>query len=522
MIRTYKLRIKRNKIIFYTIALIILSSISIHVIFSSFRKENSIKGSRMKPPSHHHKNKVSVVNESEINKMLEDSIDLSTLKKHKESIEKNKMMINHFKKYVFNTIDSVNELTNMNLLREKTELHRMLWESLFGSEIFTSDSVLKTMLQYQENNSSLLKLFNKVHKNLYPWIYGKKYLAIDELLSSFKGRGIVICTGSTHYKYALSTIDTLRNVIKTKLPIEVFYNGKDELSDEEQQGLMIYPNVFLSDIEDYFNNDIIKSKKWAIKPFALLASRFMEVILIDADAMFIRDPAELFKTRGYEETGTLFFRDRTLQKPYINDSLNWFKEWAKNPLPETKSSRFWNGITVHEMDSSTVVINKEKAILGLFSVCKLNENVIREGMVYHHVYGDKETFWMGFDMARQHYYMSEQPISFIGSVHTASSDDGSNKDRQMLCGHIAHTLDDGRIIFWNGHLVVDKDYNSSTLMDFDSYIVEKDTDDTHKWTSEPICYYIDDEKDVNPLPKDAKVVIDMIMDRENRYHILLD
>eukprot|EP00833_Pecoramyces_ruminatium_P002740 jgi/Orpsp1_1/1176772/evm.model.c7180000058937.1 len=451
--------------------------------------------------------------------------DISFLKKQKQSRDEDKIMISHFRKYIMNTIDSVNDLTNMNLLREKTELHRMLWERLFGTEIFTSDHILKSMLKYQDDNSSLMKLFNKVHKNLYPWIYGKKYLAIDELMNSYHGRGIVICTGSFHFKYAQSTIDTLRNLIKTKLPIEIFYNGVEDLNVEEQQTLLAYPNVYLSNIDDYFNSDIIRCKKWAIKPYAALASRFSEVILIDADAMFIRDPAELFKSRGYEETGTLFFRDRTLQKSTVNDSLAWFKEWAKDPLTETKSSRFWNGITVHEMDSSAVVINKEKAILGLLSVCKLNEFVIREGMVYRHVHGDKETFWMGFDMARQHYYMSEQPISFIGSVQTSTySDDvnNDNKGRQMLCGHIAHSLDDGKIIFWNGHLVVDKAYNTTTLLDFDSYIIEKDTDDNRKWTSNPVCYYIDDDKDIIPLAEDDKAFIEMIKEREYHNHILLD
>jgi len=375
-----------------------------------------------------------------------------------------------------------------------------------------------SMLKIQKENEPLVKLFNKVHKNLYPWIYGKRFLAIDEFMGSYHGRGIVICTGSFHFKYALSTIDTLRNIIKTKLPIEVFYNGEADLSMDERQTLMAYPNLYLSNLEEYFDNDIIKCRKWAIKPFALLASRFTEVILIDADAIFIHDPNILFKSKGYEETGTLFFRDRTPPKKSLSNSLAWFKEWAKDPLAETKNSRFWNGISIHEMDSSAVVINKEKTILGLLAVCKLNEFAIREGMVYRHVYGDKETFWMGFDMARQHYFMNPQPAYFIGSVKPASFSEA--KTGQKLCGHIAHSLEDGHIVFWNGHLVVDKMNDSKSLLDFDSYIIEKDGDDNSKWSSDPVCYYIDNEEDVIPLSEENRIFIDMLKERENQFHFL--
>ncbi|OUM64996.1 hypothetical protein PIROE2DRAFT_8059 [Piromyces sp. E2] len=45
----------------------------------------------------------------------------------------------------------------------------------------------------------------------------------------------------------------------------------------------------------------------------------------------------------------------------------------------------------------------------LFAICKLNEGNIRDDIFYKYVYGDKETFWMGFDMARQHYYLNWKP-----------------------------------------------------------------------------------------------------------------
>jgi len=517
-----KFRISKNKLLFYLVVIIILNFVSIYTILTSFPKDKVIKSSKkIRPPKNYYRNKKPVVNDNDLHNDIDDNDDDLF---SDESMDNNKIMIENFRKFFMNTIESVDDSNNINLLREKTEIHRMIWEQLFGTDDYSYKHVLNTLLKYQEENLPLVNLFYKVHKNLYPWIYGKKFLAIDELIKTYNGRGIVICTGSLHFKYAKSTIDTLKYLIKTRLPIEVFYYGDDDLSARERDILLSYPNVYISNIEDYFNTDVIQCKKRSIKPYAMLASRFMEVILIDADSLFIRDPDELFYSDGYEETGTFFFRDRTLKGTSGNDSLQWFKEWAKDPLPETRSSRFWNGITVHEMDSSAVVINKEKALLGLLAACKLNELEVRENMVYRHIDGEKETFWMGFDMARQHYYMNEQPISFIGSIRNESTLDnkGSSNNKSMICGHIAHTMEDGRVLYWNGHLVADKDDDSSTLLDFESYIMESDSDNNKKWTnSSPLCYYINDDDEIIQLYNEEKNLIDVIKERAFNDNILV-
>ncbi|OUM68967.1 glycosyltransferase family 71 protein, partial [Piromyces sp. E2] len=214
-------------------------------------------------------------------------------------------------------------------------------------------------------------------------------------------RGIVISTGDKHFRYARSTIDSLRNIHNCTLPIEVIFNGDRDLSKENQKLLGKYKNIYLTDISTYFKNDIIKVNGWAIKPFAILASRFEEVILLDADVFYLRNPEELFEEEGYRKTGTFFFRDRTLF-PGSNPASVWLKEWMINPLPETRKSRFWNEKSYHEMESSTVVLHKTKTILGLLNTCIFNEYKYRND-VYKMVYGDKETFWIGFDMARQSY-----------------------------------------------------------------------------------------------------------------------
>jgi hypothetical protein len=372
-------------------------------------------------------------------------------------------------------------------LRQKQEAHTVLWNIIFNKANKKCSIDKKTLI---EKSSFLLKknlddlpLLHKMlatlHQSLYPWVYDYHYKSFGEILESCRGKGIVICVGDKHFNFARSAIDTLRYVIKTKLPIEIFYNGNHDLQEDKQEILSQFENVYLTDISDYFDNKIINLGGWAIKPFSILASRFEEVILMDADAIYIRDPVELFEDEGYLEKGTVFFRDRTLF-PGSHKGSRWLKSWMIDPLPETKESRYWNEKTAHEMESSTVVINKTKTILGLLAVCKLNEQKIRDNVVYKHVHGDKETFWIGFDMARQPYNMLPGPSVFIGELSVGEA--GNNLDEKQICGHVGHTTRDGKILYWNDHIVKNK-YDpkyKDKLLRFEAYFIE---DGEGEWPS---------------------------------------
>eukprot|EP00833_Pecoramyces_ruminatium_P017212 jgi/Orpsp1_1/1191244/evm.model.d7180000084351.1 len=132
---------------------------------------------------------------------------------------------------------------------------------------------------------------------------------VSNFLKKKNRKEIVICTGEK-----TSIIDFLRNIINSTLPNEVFYSGENDLSIEHRQILINdYDEVYVNDISTYFNNEIVNIEGWAIKSFAILASRFEEVILMDADVIYLRDPAELFGEKGYKRLGSLFFqRSNTL------------------------------------------------------------------------------------------------------------------------------------------------------------------------------------------------------------------
>jgi len=427
-------------------------------------------------------------------------------------------------------------------LREREELHTSLWHSIFGSVDISATNDNYELQIYKKkliNISSFLsnknidnlnihkKVLATLHQSLYPWLYNNKFKTFGDLMKSFNGRGIVISTGNRHFRYARSTIDTLRNILNCTLPIEIIYNGDDDLSKENQYLLQDFENVYLTDFSTYFDNEIIKISGWAIKPFALLASRFEEVILLDADVLYLRNPEELFEEEGYKKTGTFFFRDRTLF-PGSNPASVWLKEWMVNPLPETKQSRFWNEKSYHEMESSTVVLHKTKTILGLLNACILNEYNYRNDVVYKMVYGDKETFWIGFDMARQSYYMNPSPSIFFGEMLSQKEKrkyNKSNKNNNVLrfCGHNGHMLENGKLLYWNGHLVRDKKHinDFTTLYNFTSYYIEGKHND---WTPGLSCLRIKKRKANKKIflfDKEIRSIIDRILERENKYHFIL-
>jgi len=431
--------------------------------------------------------------------------------KLKENTENNEKMSILMKNFAHRYLNTDIEYSDFIDLRDRTELHTYLWRKIYGDGPYTAATTnINDVVMNAESLTGDKKLLSILHKKLFPWLYSK-FSSPSGLLRSFKGRGIVICTGSYHYRFAKSTIDTLRNIIKTNLPIEIFYVGESDLSEAHRKDLESYDHVFCTDVTKFFDNDIIFIQGWAVKPFSILASRFEEVILIDADATYIRDPALWFDDEEYQKTGALFFKDRTLY-PGPHGGSAWLHEWMVDPSDYAKNSRFYNELSSHEMESSTVVINKSKRFLGILETCKFNERKIRDRVVYQHVFGDKETYWMAFDMAREPYSVIPHPIIYVGEINYGEDIDDPNQ--KQLCGHIGHTDRDGNIMFWNDHIIKDKHdpkYDNQ-LLRFEGWFYE-DLDNV-EWTDTFHCANIKDDFPINEFTEEEKDIIKKIIDRE--------
>lgn len=138
-------------------------------------------------------------------------------------------------------------------------------------------------------------------------------------------RGIVIAVGQDHFRYAAHLIVNLRDVLGSSLPIEIAYAGNDDLPETHRAALQtLGGDITFLDVLTVFADETLELRegKWAVKPFAVLASRFEQTIMLDADTVFFQKPEVLLDSHdGYLSTGALLFHDRLLWQNVFKVSM---------------------------------------------------------------------------------------------------------------------------------------------------------------------------------------------------------
>ena len=207
--------------------------------------------------------------------------------------------------------------------------------------------------------------------------------------------GLVICSGASNLIYTIHLIRSLRHVLNSTLPIQVAYAGDSDLSFHDRRVLTdLGPNIETLNLLDYFDNGMsgLVGGTWAMKPFAMLASRFKKVIVADADAIFLRAPDELFDEEpGLRETGTLFWHDRAFLYKEKRQRHAWVHSImeGREPSPMLNQSLFWTHDVYHEMDSGVVCMDKGRpnVFMSLIFACWMNTDKVRKEVTYNHVHG---------------------------------------------------------------------------------------------------------------------------------------
>jgi hypothetical protein len=278
---------------------------------------------------------------------------------------------------------------------------------LFSSYISDSKDIslpnTKTAAGIAEN-MRLLKVHRKkskeiayqIEETLFPWIK-PGFKSINDIPRKKSGYGMVVCVNDFYTPLAWTLIKTIRTMLNNTIAIEAFYIGPEELSVSNRRMLESLENVKTKDILHYFED--VEIKDWAIKPFAMLASFFRHVLLVDADVLFFQDPQLLFSFPEYFKTQTLFFYDRTLKHTMerMKTSREFLNSVLPHPIPRhVLNKRIFKQTSFHEQESGVVVMDTIKHVLPLLTICLLNSKVKQE--TYTFFYGDKETFWIGFDI----------------------------------------------------------------------------------------------------------------------------
>ncbi|KAJ3324247.1 hypothetical protein HDV06_000286 [Boothiomyces sp. JEL0866] len=317
----------------------------------------------------------------------------------------------------------------------------------------------------KSEKKSLIDAASSLDKTLFSWIKGFK--STIDMRDSFEGTGLVICAGNHQTNLAISTLRMIRDVHGSKIPFEVFYNGDGDLSKANREKFEKVPNTKTVDIQSILDNNHIKIGGWAIKSFALLASSFNKAMLIDADVVFLQSPDVLFNGKLFEKHGALFFHDRSLYS-HGDETLNWFKSLMPDPMSEYASKlRVFKGTTAHEQESGVVLINKRENMLGLLATCVLNVDNYRE-IAYKRVFGDKETFWVGFESIEEKYIFNPR---YPGAAGEVAEIEGEFK--YEICARQLLHVDENSLPVWiNGGIAISKYDKDSPLAPLKYYDYE--------------------------------------------------
>ncbi|KAG7666156.1 uncharacterized protein J8A68_000302 [[Candida] subhashii] len=315
-------------------------------------------------------------------------------------------------------------------------------------------------------------------------------------LKSFKeacnGKGIVLSIGDQHVDDTIKLIHLLR-ALNNKLPIQIVYydnlttDTKKKIVTAAREKIFALPKSFQK-VADQFPDDYLspedsglpkqevwfvntynvihndfkdKFQKFANKFLATLFNSFEEFMLIDADTILFQNPEFFFNLKGYKETGTYFYRDRTADTRHRDSDAYFFKKITPSVIDQvmfnipiitshTLNREFFKDGEFHYMESGLVVLNRDRH----FSSILLMLQMYFFHPVAERIHGDKEVFWLAMAAnGDESYHFNDYFAAAIGQVtpqEFRQRKDGHNRYSLEICsphpGHI--DSEDGKSLVW--------------------------------------------------------------------------
>lgn len=317
------------------------------------------------------------------------------------------------------------------------------------------DSLTREEIEIVSNSTEQLAL------SLFPFLPNEQPLKSISQNFTPNSKGIVIPVGVKTFRYACHLITTIRDVLHSTLPIQIVYAGRHDLPFQYREYITdLGTHVSTLDIFTLFEDDHIGLGKgsWSIKPFAILASPFQHTLLLDADAVFVQPPDVVFTHPGYLSTGVLLFHDRLLWQHQFADRHAWWEEQLKHRVPSAtlNKSLVYMENYAEECDSGAIVVDKGhlSVRLGLLHIAWQNTKGPREKWLEKLTYGDKESWWFGFELVGTPYSFEEHYGSIVGSTFTENL---THPDLSEVCSFVIAHLDHlSKLLWYNGSLLKNK------------------------------------------------------------------
>jgi putative mannosyltransferase len=211
----------------------------------------------------------------------------------------------------------------------------------------------------------------------------------------FAGRGIVICAGGRRYFTCAWVCVRMLRHLGCRLPIELWYLGPYEMT-AEMAALLAPLDVRCVDARAVQEEHPARRLGgWELKPYAILHTRFEEVIFLDADNVPLIDPERLFETAEYHRHGAIFWPDF-------------------HPLDRT--SPIWDVAEVPHryepsFESGQIVVDKRRCFAPLQLAMHYNEH---SDYYYQLLAGDKDTFHIAWRRLLCEYAMVPWDVRALG------------------------------------------------------------------------------------------------------------
>jgi len=268
------------------------------------------------------------------------------------------------------------------------------------------------------------------------------------------------------------------------------------LTPFHKQLILAISNVKIKVLNDFIKVDEYSFVKgWFIKPFSIFFSSFEEVILIDADAVFLQNPDLLFSDPDYLLTGCLLYKDRTLENP--EGQQDFMTHMLPSISERIRLSRFFNQKTRFEIESGVVVVDKNEFFQSILLACRLNS--LQERLFLRSkIYGDKETYWIAMEMLGQVYSVSPHKVGLIGFLKTG------DELGVRVCGNLLH-IKDNLPMWMNGGLVENKLREIQYIQTFEAWALEG----AHNWRGNFDCII---NSTVHALESDIKLRLEKLIE----------
>eukprot|EP00891_Asterochloris_glomerata_P004322 jgi/Astpho2/4322/fgenesh1_pg.00065_%23_12_t len=227
-------------------------------------------------------------------------------------------------------------------------------------------------------------------------------------------RGIIMpAGGSLRLGSAMVVLHVLRRGLGCHLPVEIWHT-QDEMDDATRNFLeRNFGRVRCVDATEVpypAHHRRAPLKGWALKAFALHATKFTDVLLLDSDCLPVRNPDLLFDSPEYATYGSMLWPDVFAQglevvsgiEPQLWHLLGLEAPWQHHVRPSSETKYFLYA------ESGQVLLNRKRHANVIELLWFLNSWGIE--LVYDLSYGDKDTFSLAFSLAgkpEQYYQVPE-------------------------------------------------------------------------------------------------------------------